>query len=131
LVERPLETGVSGLEDHKKPYVAMAVHFPKGAREEAVMMEEMKKFAEVQSKHKGFIQLFVGEVEDRGIIIPFTLWESESDAMAALMDIRKYLATFDFKTNQEGPTRAGGVAPSKDSPLSTFKIIPIVPPPKQ
>jgi hypothetical protein len=94
-------------------YVAMAVHFPKGAREEGVMMEEMKKFAEVQSKHKGFIQLFVGEVEDKGIIIPFTLWETEADAMAARMDIGKYLSTFDFKTNQEGPTRAGGVAPSK------------------
>jgi len=131
LVERPSETGVPGLEEHKKPHVAMAVHFPKGPREEAVMMEEMKKFAEVQSKHKGFIQLFVGEVEDKGIIIPFTLWESEADAMAALMDLRKYLATFDFKTNQEGPTRAGGVTPSKGSPLSTFKITPVVPPPKQ
>jgi hypothetical protein len=112
-------------------YVAMAVHFPKGAREEAVMMEEMKKFAEVQSKHKGFIQLFVGEVEDKGIIIPFTLWETEADAMAARMDIGKYLSTFDFKTNQEGPTRAGGVTPSKGSILSTFKIIRVVPPPKQ
>jgi hypothetical protein len=119
------------LVEHKKPYVAMAVHFPKGAREEAVMMEAMKKFAGVQSKHKGFIQFFVGEVEDKGIIIPFTLWKTEADAMAARMDIRKYLATFDFKTNQEGPTRAGGVTPSKDSPLSTFKITPVVPPPKQ
>jgi hypothetical protein len=112
-------------------YVAMAVHFPRGPKEEAVMMEEMKKFAEVESKHRGFIQLFVGEVEDRGIIIPFTLWENEADAMAAGMDIRRYLATFDFRTNQEGPTRAGGVVPSKGSTLSTFKIIPVVPPPKQ
>ncbi len=95
------------------------------------MMEAMKSFAEVESRHKGFIQLFVGEVEDKGIIIPFTLWETEADAMAARMDIRKYLATFDFKTNQEGPTRAGGVTPSKDSSLSTFNIIPVVPPPKQ
>jgi hypothetical protein len=109
----------------------MAVHFPKGPKEEAVMMEEMKKFAEVESKHKGFIQLFVGEVEDKGIIIPFTVWESEADAMAARMEIRKYLSTFDFKTNQEGLTRAGGVTPSKGSTLSTFKITPVVPTPKQ
>jgi hypothetical protein len=131
LVDGSSETGVSGLEEHKKTYVAMAVHFPKGPREEAFMMEEMKKFAEVQIKHNGFIQLFVGEVEDKGIIIPFTLWETEADALAARMDIRKYLATFDFKANQEGPTRAGGVTPSNGSPLSTFKIIPVVPPLKQ
>jgi hypothetical protein len=112
-------------------YVQLAVHYPKGPKEEAVMMQEMKRFAEVQSKHKGFIQLFVAELEDKGIIIPFTIWETEEDFMAALTNIRGYLATFDFKANQEGPTRAGRVATSTGSILTTFKITPNVPPPQQ
>lgn len=109
-------------------YVAMAVHYPKGPKEQAVMMEEMKRFAEVQSKHKGFKHLIVAELEDKGIIIPFTIWESQQDMMTARMDIAKYLATFDFKTNQDGPTRAGGTSIEKGSKLTTFKITPVVHP---
>ncbi|HVH15108.1 MAG TPA: hypothetical protein VNA15_05250 [Candidatus Angelobacter sp.] len=107
-------------------FIAMAVHFPRGPKEEAVMMKEMKSFAEVQSKHKGFRHLIVAEVEDKGIIIPFTIWDTQEDALAAGVDIRKYLATFDFKTNQEGPTRAGGVPVLSNSILTTLKITPVV-----
>ncbi len=89
------------------------------------MMEEMKKFAEVESKHKGFVQLIVGEVEDERIIIPFTIWETKEDAMAAQGDIVKFLMEFDFKAVQEGRTRSGSVTVSASSSLSSFKVVPV------
>lgn len=109
-------------------HVALAVHYPKGPNEHAVMMEEMKRFAEVESRHRGFVQLFVAEVPDKGFLIPFTVWETEEAYRAAWPEIAKYLATFDFATNQEGPTRAGGAAPSPGSRLTTFAVLPVVRP---
>ena len=111
-------------------YISLAVRFPKGIKEEAVMMKEMVRFAEVQSKHKGFKQLVVAEVEDKGIIIPFTIWGTEEDFAAAWIDMAKYLATFDFKSNQEGPTRAGRVTIPPSSIISTLKVTPVVLPPR-
>src|SRR2546425_6267391 len=108
-------------------FVALAVRHPKGAREEALMMEEMRRFAEVESKHKGFVQLVVGEVKDERIIIPFTIWETKEDAMAAQGDIVRFLIGFDFKAVQEGPTRSGSVTISAFSSLSSFKVVPVSP----
>ncbi len=33
-------------------YVTLAVHHPKGPKEESVMLDEMSKFAEVESRHE-------------------------------------------------------------------------------
>ncbi len=89
------------------------------------MMDEMTNFAEVQSRHKGFVHLVVAEVEDERIIIPFTIWKSKEDFMAARGDIAKFLAGFDFKAVQEGPTRSGSVTVSATSSLSSFKVVPV------
>ena len=110
-------------------YIHVAVHHPKGPKEKAVMMAEMSKFAEVESVHKGFVKLLVAEVEDEQTIMPVTIWESEEDFMAARADIGKYLATFDFKTNQEGPTRAGSTTLQSSSALVKFKVAPVIHPP--
>ena len=88
----------------------------------------MSKFAEVESAHNGFVKLLVAEVEDEQTIIPVTIWEREEDFMAARADIGKYLATFDFKTNQEGPTRAGSVALLSSSALVKFRVAPVMHP---
>ncbi len=89
------------------------------------MMDEMTKFAEVRSRHKGFVQLLVSEVEDERIIIPFTIWETQEDFMAARGDIAKFLMCFDFKAVQEGPTRSSNVTVSATASLSSFKVVPV------
>ncbi len=106
-------------------FVTLAFHHPKGPREEVIMMNEMTRFAEVQSRHRGFVHLVVAEVEDERIMIPFTLWESKEDFMAAQGDIAKFLMGFDFKAVQDGPTRSGSVTVSGASSLSSFKVVPV------
>jgi len=84
-------------------------------------MSQMPKFAEVQSKHRGFVQLVVAELEDENILVPFSIWETEEDYFSARGDVARFLATIDFSI-QEGPTRAGGASISKGSNMTIFKV---------
>lgn len=110
-------------------YVALAVHHPKGPNEKARLMAAQPRLAEINSKHKGFIQMIVAEVEDENIIVPFTIWESEEDYRAALKGAASHLfspETVSFLHSvQEGPTRAGGTSISKDTVITTFKVKPV------
>jgi hypothetical protein len=86
----------------------------------------MPRFAELQNVHKGFKHLVVGEVEDENIITLTGIWETEEDFRSAVGDIRKFLATIDFSTIQDGPTRSGFSRLSEDSPLTTVKVSPVL-----
>jgi hypothetical protein len=107
-------------------FVQLALHHPKGPREKAYFMSLMPRFAELQSEHKGFIRLVVGEVEDENVITLTGIWESEEDFTSAFVNIRKFLATIDFPSIQDGPTRSGFAKASVDSPLITVKVSPVV-----
>jgi hypothetical protein len=113
-------------------YIALAVHHPKGPKEKVLLMARQPRLAEVNSKHKGFIQMVVAEVEDENLIVPFTIWESEEDYKAALEDARAHLFSPDtvsfLSSVQEGPTRAGGTSIGKDAMITTFKVAPVVRP---
>jgi Antibiotic biosynthesis monooxygenase len=110
-------------------FIVLAVHHPKGPDEKARLMAAQPSLAKVNSKHKGFIQMIVAEVEDENLIVPFTLWESEEDYMAARADAVSLLfspATISFLTSvQEGPTRSGGASISRDTVTATFKVRPV------
>ncbi|HXW95823.1 MAG TPA: hypothetical protein VEJ19_08980 [Nitrososphaerales archaeon] len=92
-------------------------------------MAWLPKLAQAYSKHKGFIQLVVAEVEDENIIIPVALWESEEDSLAALPDFAALRDTFDFSI-QDGPTRAGRAAIKGGSIFTALKVRPVTPPTK-
>ncbi len=77
-------------------------------------MSQLPKLAEVNCKHKGFVQIVIAEVEDENIIVPFTIWESEDDYRAAIPDAMKLLATIDFSV-QEGLTRSQGSDIGRDT----------------
>jgi hypothetical protein len=105
------------------------VHHPKGPAEKTTMMSWMPEIAEEASKHKGFVKMVVADVEDEQIIIPFSIWETEEDFMAARSERMKFLLSHDFSI-QEGPTRAGGSTIANESFITTFKVRPVSPPPK-
>jgi len=107
-------------------YVQVALHHPKGPNEKSYFMSLMPRFAELQNDHKGFKRLVVGEVEDENIITLTGIWETEEDFKSALGDIRKFLATIDFPSIQDGPTRSGFSGVSEDSPLTTVKVSPVL-----
>jgi hypothetical protein len=110
-------------------YITLAVHHPKGPKEKEILVAAQPRLAEVNSKHKGFIQQVVAEVEDENLVIPFTIWESEEDYNAALKDTVAHLfspETTAFLTSvQEGPTRGGGSALSKEATITFFKVAPV------
>jgi hypothetical protein len=115
--------------DRDVMFIALAVHHPKGVTER-IMMDLMPRLAEVSSRHKGFIQTVVAEVEGERILIPFTIWETAEDYMAARADIAAFLSTIDFSV-QVGPTRAGGAAILNDSKITIFKVAPVTLRPSQ
>jgi hypothetical protein len=110
-------------------YITLVVHHPKGPAEKAAMMGWMPGIAEEASKHKGFVNMVVAEMEDEQTIIPFSIWETEEDFMAARAERMKFLLTHDFSV-QEGPTRAGGSTIANESFITTFKVRPVSPPSK-
>ncbi len=116
-------------------YIALAVHHPKGPHEKSLLMARQPRLAEVNSKHTGFIQMVVAEVDDENLIVPFTIWESEEDYKAALEEARAHLfspETVSFLASvQEGPTRAGGTTIGKDTTITTFKVAPVTRPQQQ
>jgi len=107
-------------------FVSLVVHHPKGSEAKATFMAWLPKLAEAYSKHKGFIQLVVGEVEDENIIIPLALWESEQDSLGALPDFAALRSTFDFSI-QDGPTRAGRASIKEGSIFTALKVRPVTP----
>ena len=110
-------------------YISLAVHHSKGPKEKADLMARQQGLAEVNSKHKGFVQMVVAEVEDENLVVPFTIWESEDDYRAALADAAKHLfspETVSFLSSvQEGPTRVGGSSFGKETIITTFKVAPV------
>jgi len=96
-------------------------------------MAWLPRLAEAYGRHKGFIQLVVGEVEDENTIIPIAIWESEEDWMASRPDFAALRDTFDFSI-QDGPTRAGNATFKEGSVFSALKVRPVtpsVPPPSR
>lgn len=106
-------------------FIHLALHHPKTPEEKSKMMAMMTPFAELQGKQKGFIGLAVGEVEDENIIFLTGLWETQDDFKSALPALGGFLATIDFPSLQDGPTRAGYLGLSADSPLTTIKVGPV------
>jgi len=117
LIRECLEQGIA-------MYIALALHHPKGSGEKKILMDQMPRLAEVYAKHKGFVQMMVGEVEDENIIVPFSIWESEEAYKASMPDVVRLLSTIDFSV-QDGPTRAGASTIAKGAIITPFKVRPV------
>jgi hypothetical protein len=85
--------------------IGIALHKPKGPTQEAVFLVALREYGDLQRKQKGHLYFGVGKDEKAGILIVTSVWSSKEDLMAASGEMRKFLGTFDFKANQEGPTR--------------------------
>ena len=51
-------------------------------------------------EHSGFKKL-----ERTGVLVVVSIWDSQEDMMAARDEMMRFRQTFDFRANQEGPTR--------------------------
>jgi hypothetical protein len=111
-------------------FIHLALHHPKNPEQKGKMMDMMPSWAEIQSKHKGFVGLVVGEVQDENIVFLTGMWETEQDFKSALPVLGGFLAKIDFPSLQDGPTRAGYLGQSTESPLTTIKVGPVSGPPK-
>ena len=107
-------------------FVSLVVHHPRGPEAKATFMAWLPRLAEAYSKHMGFIQLVVAEVEDEDIIIPLAIWETEQDSLVAFPDFAALRSTFDFSI-QEGPTRAGRATIKEGSVFTALKVRPVTP----
>lgn len=85
--------------------LGIALHKPRGPTEEAVFLNALREYGDLQRKHKGHLYYGVGKDANTGLLIVTSVWASKGDLMAASGEMQKFLGAFDFKTNQEGPTR--------------------------
>jgi antibiotic biosynthesis monooxygenase len=85
--------------------LGIALHKPKGPNEEAAFLNALREYGDLQRKHKGHLYYGVGKDEPAGLLIVTTVWATKEDMMAASGEMQKFLGTFDFKANQEGPTK--------------------------
>ncbi len=85
--------------------VGIALHKPKGPAEEAVFLNAVGEYGNLQRKHKGHLYYGGGKDERAILLIVTSVWSTKEDLMAAAGEMQKFLGTFDFKTNQEGPTK--------------------------
>lgn len=85
--------------------VGIALHKPKGPKEEAKFLNALRDYGDLQRKQKGHLYYGVGKDERAGFLIVTSVWATKEDMMAASGDMQRFLGTFDFKSNQEGPTR--------------------------
>jgi hypothetical protein len=70
-------------------YFALAVHRPKGTKEEALLVESMKRFGEEQRKYKGLI--FTAPIKDSeaGVLIGLSIWDTKENFDAAWKELSK------------------------------------------
>jgi len=85
--------------------LSVALHKPKGPQEEANFLKALKDYGDLQRKFKGHQFYAVGKDEKTGILTVVSIWATNEDLMAAQEEMNKHKGTFDFKANQEGPTR--------------------------
>lgn len=85
--------------------LGIALHKPKGPAEEVVFLQALREYGDLQRKHRGHMYYGVGKDERAGFLIVTSVWASKEELMAASGEMQKFLGTFDFKANQEGPTR--------------------------
>jgi hypothetical protein len=85
--------------------LTVALHKPKGSQEEANFLRALEDYGNLQRKFKGHQLYTVGKDENTGVLTVVSIWATLEDLMAARGEMAKHKGTFDFKTNQDGPTR--------------------------
>ncbi len=70
-------------------YFALAIHHPKGQREEAILVRSMSEFGEAQRKFKGLI--FTAPIKDKeaGVLIGLSIWDTKENFEAAWNELSK------------------------------------------
>lgn len=85
--------------------LGVALHKPKGPKEESLFLQSLQEYGDAQRKHEGHVLYAVGKDEHTGLLVVVSLWTGKQEMMAAQGDTQKQRGKFDFKANQEGPTR--------------------------
>jgi hypothetical protein len=70
-------------------YFILAVHHPKGPKEEAVLLESMRDFGEAQRKFKGLIFTAPVKDEEAGVLIGLSIWDMKENFEAAWKELAK------------------------------------------
>jgi len=85
--------------------LSVALHKPKASQEEANFLKALKDYGDLQRKFKGHQFYSVGKDEKTGVLAVVSIWATLEDLMAAQGEMATHKGTFDFKANQDGPTR--------------------------
>ncbi len=86
-------------------YVTIAVHHPKGPKEESELLEAMKRFGEAQRRNKGSIIVTAGKDESNGFIFAVAIWDTKENFVAAQGDMRKVLEGVNFDELEDIPRK--------------------------
>ncbi len=68
-------------------YVTFAIHHPKGPREEAILLNSMRKFGEAQMKHKGLLLTTPIKDEEARVLIGFAIWDCKEHFLSAWKEL--------------------------------------------
>ena len=70
-------------------YVALAIHHPKGPKEESILLGSMRKFGEAQKRFKGLIFTAPIKDENAGVLIGLSIWDTKENFEAAWKELSK------------------------------------------
>ncbi len=68
-------------------YVALAIHHPKGPKEESILLNSMRKFGEAQMKYKGLILTTPLKDEEAGVLIGLAIWDTKEHFLSAWQEL--------------------------------------------
>ncbi len=82
--------------------VAVGIHHPKGPKERAAVLEDMKRFGIEQRKHKGLLMVTAVKDETGGFLIGMAMWDTREDFLAARKKLaRTFRHSVDFEVVED------------------------------
>jgi hypothetical protein len=82
-------------------YVSIAIHHPKGAKEEVSVLSTMRKFGEAQRKSKGCIIITACKDDPTGCIFAVGIWDNKENFFKAQVGTEKVLEEANFETLED------------------------------
>ena len=86
-------------------YISIAIHHPKGAKEEVSLLGTMRKFGEAQRKNKGCIIITACKDDSSGCIFAVGIWDTQENFIKAQADTGKVIEGVNFDTLEDEKRR--------------------------